>query len=83
MEKTVKNPFVRGHDRFEGRGRLSTKINIAFFVGIEVFNIFRSTTFLKKKHIFQNNRGKLFLGTLDDKHEYSLSFGKLGTKYSF
>ncbi len=25
LEKTAKNPFVGGHDRFEGRGRLEKK----------------------------------------------------------
>ncbi len=48
LEKTAKNPFVRGHDRFERRGRLATKINVTFFVGIDVLNIFHLTTFLKK-----------------------------------
>ncbi len=59
--KTAKNPFVRGHDYFENRGCLATKINVTFFVGIDVFNIFHSTTFSKKNNIFQNNSEKLLL----------------------
>ncbi len=47
-EKTVKNLFVGGHNRFEGRGHLATKINITFFIGIDGLNIFHLTTFLKK-----------------------------------
>ncbi len=52
-----------GHDRFEwrGGGRLATKINITFFVGIEVLNIFYLTIFSKKNNIFHNNGEKLFL----------------------
>ncbi len=49
LEKIEKNPFVGGHDHFEGRGRLAIKINITFFVGINVLNIFHLTTFSKKK----------------------------------
>ncbi len=45
LEKTAKNPFVGGHDRFEGKGHLATKINITFFEGIEVLNIFYFTFF--------------------------------------
>ncbi len=45
-EKIAKNPFVGGHDHFEGRGgRLATKMNITFFVGLEVLNIFYVTVF--------------------------------------
>ncbi len=46
-----------GHDRFEGRGRLATKINTIFFVGIDVLNIFHLTIFLKKT-IFSKIRVK-------------------------
>ncbi len=48
LEKTVENPFVGGHERFEVRGRPATNINITFSVGINVLNIFRLTTFSKK-----------------------------------
>ncbi len=47
---------------FEGRGHPATKINITFFVGTEVLNIFHLTIFLKKHNIFQNNRDKKFWG---------------------
>ncbi len=40
LEKTAKNPFVGEHNRFKGKGCLTTKINITFFVGIDVLNIF-------------------------------------------
>ncbi len=49
---------------FEGRGHLATKINITFFVGIDVLNIFYLTTFSKKNNIFQNISEKLFLGVV-------------------
>ncbi len=50
LEKTAKNLFVRGHDRFEGRGSLMTKISKTFFVDIDVLNIFYLTIFLKKQY---------------------------------
>ncbi len=46
----MKNPFVGKHDRFRGGGRLATKINITFFVGIDVLNIFYLTIFFFKKN---------------------------------
>ncbi len=55
LEKIAKNPFVEGHERFEGRVHLATKISITFFVSMEVLNIFRLTIFLKKNNRFQNN----------------------------
>ncbi len=45
-----------------GGGRLTTKVNITFFVGNEVLNIFHLTIFSQKSNIFQNNGEKLFLG---------------------
>ncbi len=63
MEKTAKNPFVGGRDGFEERGRLTTKINITFFMGTEVLNIFHLTILKKKKnnnHISRNNSAKSF-----------------------
>ncbi len=59
-EKTAKNVFVGRHDRFEGRGRLATKINITSFVGIEVLNIFHLTFFSKKKTIFSKITAKSY-----------------------
>ncbi len=92
LEKTTKNPFVGGYCRFERRGHLATKINITFFVGINVLNIFYLTTFSKKNNIFQNIREKLFLegvtifegtGCRMTKMNITYFFGKWGTKYSF
>ncbi len=80
LEKTAKNPFVGGHGSFEGRGHLGTKINITFFVGIDVLNIFYLTIFSKKNNIFQKISEKLFFGASpflrerggsDDKNEYN------------
>ncbi len=48
LKKTVKTPFVGVYDRFEGRGLLATKINVTFFVGIGVLNIFHLITFSKE-----------------------------------
>ncbi len=73
-----------------GRDRLTTKINITFFVGNEVLNIFYLTIFLKKKNnIFENNQKKFFRrrdhfrgkGASDDKNEYNLFHGNWGTEY--
>ncbi len=85
---------MRGHDHFEGKGHLVTKINnIIFFVRNEVLNIFNSTIFFrKKKTIFfkitlKNNfwRHGQFSGNgaPDDKNEYNLFYGKCGTEYGF
>ncbi len=63
-EKTAKNPFVEGHDRFEGRGRLATKICINFFVGIAVLNIFHLTIFSKRRHIFGEKWAESFVGLM-------------------
>ncbi len=48
-EKTAKNLFVEGHDHFEGRGRLATKIIITFFVSFQVLYSFSFNNFFKKK----------------------------------
>ncbi len=46
LEETAKNSFMGGHDSFDGG--LATHINVTFFVGIEVLNIFHLTIFSKK-----------------------------------
>ncbi len=46
-----------------GVGRLATKINITFFVSIDVLNIFYLTTFSKKTIFFKNNVKNYFYGT--------------------
>ncbi len=38
--KNCEKSYVRGHGRFEVKGRPLTKINITFFVGNEILNIF-------------------------------------------
>ncbi len=53
--KNCEKPFVGGHDRFEGTGRLATKINITFFVRNEVLNTFHLTIFLKRTIISKIN----------------------------
>ncbi len=63
LEKTAKNCLWEDVTVLRGGGSLARKINITFFVGIDVLNIFHITTFSKKKrNIFQNNNKKLFLG---------------------
>ncbi len=48
-EKTVKNHSWKDLNVLKGRGRLATKINITFFVGNEILNVFYLTIFSKKK----------------------------------
>ncbi len=51
--KNCEKPFAGGRTyRFEVRGRLATNVNITFFVGFEVLNIFHLTIFSKKKQYF-------------------------------
>ncbi len=81
LEETAENHFVWKHDRFEGRGRLGTKINVTFFVGIDVLNILHLTTF-SKKTIFSKITVKNYSSGSwpflreralpDDKNEYNL-----------
>ncbi len=56
--KNSENPFVGGHDHFEGKGCLVTKININYFARNKVLNIFHVTIFSKKNNIFQNDYKK-------------------------
>ncbi len=62
-----------GHDSFRTGGRLAIKINITFFGGIDVLNIFHLTIFLKKT-IFSK---------ITAKKKYNFFFYKWGTEYSF
>ncbi len=50
--------FVGGHDHFEGKGRLATKININLFCGKWGFGYFSVNNFFEKNNIFQNNNEK-------------------------
>ncbi len=45
--KNCEKQFVWGHDHFEGKGCLATKINTNFFERNEVLNIFHITIFKK------------------------------------
>ncbi len=78
-----------------GGKRLATKINLTFFVGIDVLNIFRLTPFLKKT-LFSTIRENfvvffggggvtIFEGTgrRTTKMNLNFLFGKWCTKYSF
>ncbi len=47
--KNCKKPFVGGHGHFEGKGCLAKKINIKFFVGNLILNIFYIILFSKSK----------------------------------
>ncbi len=61
-EKTVKNQFVGGHDRFEEREASADKNQYNLFYrhcGLEYFSF---NNFFEKKKIFRNNSEKLFLG---------------------
>ncbi len=63
-----------------GEGRLTTKISITFFVGIEILNIFHLINF-RKKTIFSKITAKNnFFVALDDKNEYNFFCGKWGTE---
>ncbi len=52
-EKTAKNPFVGGYDRFEGRRASGHKNQYNLFC--RVLNIFYFTIFFEKNNIFHNN----------------------------
>ncbi len=81
------------HDHFKERECLATKINVNFFVRDEVLNIFHVTIFFKKKkkknskiiekNCFWGYDHFSWNGTLDDKNEYNLFYGKWGTKEGF
>ncbi len=51
LEETAKNPFVRGHDCFEGKRASGDKNQYNLFVGIGVLNIFHLTFSSKKNNI--------------------------------
>ncbi len=61
LEKTAKNPFVGGHDRFEVRGASGDKNQHILFCRHRRFKYFYLTTFSKKNNIFQNIRKTFFL----------------------
>ncbi len=49
-----------GHVPFEGKGRLGTKINITFFMGNEILNIFSSYDFTQEATFTQKKVKKNF-----------------------
>ncbi len=49
LEKTAKNPFVGGHDGFEGRGASGKKNQYNFFCRHQRFEYFSSNNFFEKK----------------------------------
>ncbi len=62
LEKTAKNPFVEGHNGFEGRGAYGDKNQFKLFCKHLRFEYFSFNNFFEKNNIFQNNSKKLFLG---------------------
>ncbi len=67
LEKIAKNPFVEGHDRFEGRGASGDRNQYNLYCRHRRFKYFSFNNFLeeKKKNIFQNNSQNYFWG-----HDY-------------
>ncbi len=61
LERTAKNPFVGGRDRFAGRGTSGDKIQYNLFCRCWSFEYLSLTNFFEKNNIFQNNSEKLFL----------------------
>ncbi len=47
-KKCIKS-FARGHPVLRGGGRLAIKINVTFFLGIEILSIFHFNNFFEKK----------------------------------
>ncbi len=79
LKKTAKIPFVGGQDCFKGKGRLATKINIIFFVGIDVLNIFYLTSFSKKTIFSKITAKNYFWGH----SEFYLFWGEMGNRIRF
>ncbi len=61
---------------------MATKINITFFVGTEILNIFYFIMFLKKNNIFQNN-GRKKLGGEEQARPFLRERGALDDKNLF
>ncbi len=51
-----KKPFLGPKSLLKGRTRLAMKMNINFFMGNEVLNIFSFNNFLEKRNIFGENK---------------------------
>ncbi len=61
LEETAKNPFMEGHDLFEGRGASGDKNQYNIFCRYRRFEYFLSNNFFEKTNIFQNICEKLLL----------------------
>ncbi len=90
--KNCENHLWEDMTILRGSGRLTTKINVNFFVRIEFLNIFHITIFSEKETIFckinmKNNFSGAWHfsgnGLSNDKNEYNLFYGKWGNKYGF
>ncbi len=60
FSETGKKSFLGAKFLSKEKGRLARKINITFFIGNEVLNIFSSNTFFEKKQHFPRNSKKIF-----------------------
>ncbi len=63
FKESGKNPFLGPKSLLRGRKRLATKMNIPFFMGNKVLNIFSFNNFFEKSNIFGENEEKKFGGT--------------------
>ncbi len=61
-EKMAKLQFLGLKSLLKGRGRRATKMNITFFIGNEIVNIFSFNNFSEKSNIFGENGEKIFGG---------------------
>ncbi len=64
LEKIAKHPFVRGHDRFEGRRSSGDQNQYNLFCKHCRFEYFLFNNCFEKNNTFQNNSEKLFLGCI-------------------
>ncbi len=82
LEKIAKNHLWEDMTVLRGVGHLATKVNITFFVGVDVLNIFHLTTFSKKTIFSKISAKNYFWGAwpflrerrADDKNECNLFF---------
>ncbi len=59
-EKTAKPQFLGPKSLLKGRGSPATKMNITFFMGNEVLNIFSYNDFFEKINFLEKMREKNF-----------------------
>ncbi len=85
----TKKPFLGAKSLSKGRECQATKMNITFYMGNKVLNIFSSNNFFEKSNILGENREKKLLGDMTifwegssyAKNEYDLVYQKLDSKY--